>query len=477
MALKIDELGKLTEPEVAQAVVDEVNALGDNTKKIYESLRKDYEEIKLTIDKYSEDTLEVEKFHKLGESITIKQQDLDKKFAEYEKKNTERMDAIEVALKRPGRSSGIGADDDKIAKEAKEFYINALSVRRKSNEGVSFEEIQEIAIDKAIEDYNLYKKAFEGWARKYGGNRDTLIQPMEEIKALQVGVDPDGGVTVPVAMSNRMTEIIYESDPVRQLASVESITTGKMEWMAEWDEAGYAWEGEVHGETGIASETSTPTWKKRSISVHTLEARPRATQTLLEDSGINVEQWLAKKIADKFSRGEAAAFVTGNGIGKPKGFLTYSNGTTFGTVEQVAMGLTDALTADGFLSIKYAMKEYYIERGTWLMNRSTVLAALKLKYGDGSYIWNPGQFGSGNTTGNILGLPVRMSTTMPEIAANALAVVLADWKAAYLIVDRLGITVQRDPFTVKPFVEFYTRKRVGGDVDNWEAIKIGKISA
>jgi HK97 family phage major capsid protein len=139
------------------------------------------------------------------------------------------------------------------------------------------------------------------------------------------------------------------------------------------------------------------------------------------------------------------------------------------------MGAAAALTADGFINIKFHLKEAFLDRGTWLMNRTTVLAALLLKDGQGNYIWSPGILGQGDVRGNIVGLPIRMSTTMPAVSANALAVALADWKAAYLILDRLGITVQRDPYTVKPFVEFYTRKRVGGDVDNWEAIKIGVI--
>lgn len=475
MPINIKELGSLTEPEVAKAVVDEVNAFGDNIKGIYEEMRKNYEELKHVVDDIPKDTLALEKFKKLGEDITTRQTALDKEYAKNKEDFTKRMDSIEVAMKRP-RGSVPGSEGEVEEKEAQQFLINNLSVHRKSDEGVSFEEVRKLLNEKSINEYKEYKSAFEAYCRKYGGNRDVMIDPAY-VKALQVGIDPDGGITVPVAFSNRMSEIIYESDPVRQLASVESITTGKMEWMAEWDEAGYAWEGETHGETGIIGETSTPTWKKRAISVHTLSARPRATQTLLEDSGINVEQWLSRKVADKFSRAEAAAFVTGNGIGKPKGFLTYANGTTFGTIEQVAMGAAAALTADGFVKIKYAMKEFFIERGTWLMNRSTVLAALLLKDGQGNYIWNPGMLQGGNNVATILGLPVRMSTTMPAVAANALSVVLADWKAAYLIVDRMGITVQRDPYTVKPFVEFYTRKRVGGDVDNWEAIKIGKISA
>jgi HK97 family phage major capsid protein len=119
--------------------------------------------------------------------------------------------------------------------------------------------------------------------------------------------------------------------------------------------------------------------------------------------------------------------------------------------------------------------EYYLNRGTWLMQRSTVMAAMKLKDGAGDYLWKPSMLAA-DPSSVILGLPVRMSPTVPTVAANSLSVILADWKSAYLIVDRLGMTIQRDPFTVKPFVEFYTRKRVGADVIDYDAVKIGRIA-
>jgi HK97 family phage major capsid protein len=263
---------------------------------------------------------------------------------------------------------------------------------------------------------------------------------------------------------------------MRQLASTETISTGSLEFMAEWDQAGFAWEGEETGETTLPGETSTPGWQMIKIPVHTAIARPRATQKLLEDSSINIESWLGRKIADRISRGEAAGFISGNGAGKPRGILSYDSGTSFGQVEQVNMGDASALTADGFVDVKYALQEAYLERGTWLMNRTTVQAAMKLKDGQGNYIWKPSMIAS-DPSSAILNLPVRMSTSMPTVAANALSVALGDWREGYLIVDRLGITIQRDPFTVKPFIEFYTRKRVGGGVANWDALKIGKISA
>ena len=189
----------------------------------------------------------------------------------------------------------------------------------------------------------------------------------------------------------------------------------------------------------------------------------------------SIETWLSNKCADKFNRTESAAFVTGNGVGKPRGFLTYANGTSWGQVEQVNMGAAAALTADGFYSVKYALIEQYLNRATWLMNRSTFAAALKLKDGSGNYLWQPSyQLGQPST---LIGLPVRMGTTMPAVAAGALSVALADWQEAYMIVDRIGISLLRDPYTVKPVIEYYFRKRVGGDVTNYTAIKLGKISA
>jgi HK97 family phage major capsid protein len=133
-----------------------------------------------------------------------------------------------------------------------------------------------------------------------------------------------------------------------------------------------------------------------------------------------------------------------------------------------------ALTADGFIALKYSLVEDYLNRGTFVMNRTTVRDAMYLKDGEGRYIWKPGF--QDDSQSSILGLNVRMATSMPAVAAGALAVALADWREAYMVVDRLGITIQRDPFTQKPMIEFYTRKRVGGDVVNYQAIKLGNIA-
>ena len=162
------------------------------------------------------------------------------------------------------------------------------------------------------------------------------------------------------------------------------------------------------------------------------------------------------------------------GVGMNRGFLTYANGTNYGQIERTNMQAAAAVTADGFVAVKYSMIEQFLGRGTWLMNRTTVRDTMYLKDGEGRYIWKPGF--QDDSQASILGSPVRMSTSMPAVAAGALAVAFADWAEAYMVVDRLGITIQRDPYTQKPMIEFYTRKRVGGDVVNYQAIKLGNIA-
>jgi HK97 family phage major capsid protein len=359
-----------------------------------------------------------------------------------------------------------------MVKEAIEFQIACAVNKSKKEYGLQIEDCDRINANPDVENYQKYQKVFNKFLRRTGGSKDAIMEP-EESKTLSVGVDPDGGYTVTPQMASTIITTIRESDPIRQLAAVESISTDSIEWLVDVDQMGAGWETE----TAPGAATSTANFNKKQIWAHTMYAKVLATQKLLEDSSLNIENWIANKIGDRFGRLEGAAFVTGTGIGQPRGFLTYGDGTAWGTVEQVHMGHATALTADGFIDVKYHLVEAYIERANaWLMARSTLAAAMKLKDGSGEYIWKPSLIAL-DPSSSILGIPVKMSTTMPVIAANALSVALADWKSAYTIVDRLGITVQRDPYTSKPFVEFYTRKRVGGDITNFHAIKIGTIEA
>lgn len=455
------------EPQIIEGIVKGINAVGETSKENFEIINKDIvalqDLIKVQDDKL--DPLVKTQVTKLAEDVSIRHDEMEKKMAE-------RMDLFETAMQRTNKGGDMTPEDQKKEAEAlRDFRVSTMAVR--TGEGVSKKSFDLNKESLSSEMFTNYKNSFEGFIRNPGDER-TLTP--EQAKDLSVGVDPDGGYTVTPVMSAKIIQRVFETDPIRQLASVESITTSAIEWLVDFDQAGGEWEGE----SDVPADTTTPKFNKKRIPVHILSTRPKATQTLLEDSGINIESWLAGHIARRFGRLEGAAFVSGNGVGRPRGFLTYPNYTTagvdeWGHVEQINMGAAAALTADGFSSIKYSMVEDLMDRGTWMMNRTTVRDAMQLKDGEGRYIWQPGlQVGQPSS---LLGLPTRMSTTMPAVAAGALSVCLADWAEFYMIVDRLGITIQRDPYTQKPFVEFYTRKRVGGDVTNFQAGKIGVVAA
>lgn len=316
-------------------------------------------------------------------------------------------------------------------------------------------------------DMTAYKSAFDSFLRK-----GEEFMGADERKALSVGTDPDGGYVVNPDTSGRIVQKVFETSPMRAYASVQVISTDALEGLFDLNEASSGWVGE----TDSRAETNTPQIGKWRIPVHELYAKPKATQKMLDDASINMEAWLAAKVAEKFARDEAAAFVNGTGTNRPRGFLTYADGTTLpGTIERVKTGASGAFASapnggDVFINALYALKAPYRANATWAMNRATLAAARKLKDSDGAYLWQPGiQAGQPST---IIGYPVASFEDMPSPAANSLSIAVADWREAYQIVDRIGIRTLRDPYSAKPYVEFYTIRRVGGDVVNFEAVKL-----
>jgi len=272
--------------------------------------------------------------------------------------------------------------------------------------------------------------------------------------------------------SGRIVQRVFETSPMRAYASVQVISTDALEGLFDLNEASSGWVGE----TDARAETNTPQIGKWRIPVHELYARPHATQKLLDDASINMEAWLAAKVADKFARDESAAFVNGNGVNRPRGFLTYGAGTTLpGQIEQLPTGASGAFAAapnggDVLVDALYSLKAPYRANAVWAMNRSVLRAVRKLKDSDGAYLWQPGiQAGQPSA---IMGYPVASFEDMPNLGANSLSIAVADWREAYQIVDRVGIRTLRDPYSSKPYIQFYTTKRVGGDVVNFEAIKL-----
>ncbi len=311
------------------------------------------------------------------------------------------------------------------------------------------------------------KKAVLNYLRKGEG-----FLSAEEIKLLASDSDPNGGYWVTSEISERAVQKVFETSPMRTIATVETISADALEIPEDLNEADSGWTSERAART----ETNTPQIGVRRIPVHELYAMPKATQTLLDDSRSDVESWLSSKIADKMSRIENASFIHGDGSGKPRGILTYTAGSTNpGEVQQINTGSSSSLTADGLRTLFYALKSPYIPKARWLMSRSAIEEVSKLKDSGGGYIWQPGfQEGEPQT---LLGHPIDRMEDMPQVAANSLSVAFGDFSQAYTIVDRMGLRVLRDPFSSKPFVLFYTTKRTGGDVTNFEAFAIQKTAA
>ena len=297
-----------------------------------------------------------------------------------------------------------------------------------------------------------------------------------EVKAMSTDVNPDGGYLVRPELSDFIVSRIFETSPLRGVANIERTGSKSIDILIDDNEASARWSGE--GASG--GETNTPALGQKVIAAHKIEADPRMTTEMIEDSYLDIESWLSGKVADKFARTQNSTFVLGDGVNKPRGFLTYAAQATSGTYErdainQVAMGTADALNADGLISVQNSLKEAYQAGATWGMKRTTFGEALKLK-GSDNYFFSPLLLANGQASMQLLGKPVVFMDDMPAVAAGALSVVYADFSQAYTILDRVGLQILRDPFTNKGFVTYYTTQRVGGDVTSFDAIALGKVS-
>lgn len=329
------------------------------------------------------------------------------------------------------------------------------------------------------EDMQEAKKAYNSFLRKglaADGKNETKTFDFNQ-KSMSVQSDPDGGYLVTADMGGRVVKRIFESSPIRAVASVQQISSDALEGQYDGDEAGAEWVSEA----GTRNTTATPQLGKWRIEAHELSAAPIATQKLLDDAYVNIEAWLAMKVADKFSRTENDAFVNGTGIGKPRGFLTYTAADpsaaglqTRGTIQQVVSASSANITAAQLFNLAYALKQGYRARAQWAMPRLALSQVRQLKDSQNRYLWEP-SLQVGEPT-RLLGFGIQEFNDMPTPAADSLSIAIADWAEAYQIVDRIGLRVLRDPYTNKPYVIFYTTKRVGGAVINFEAIKIGKLT-
>lgn len=389
-----------------------------------------------------------------------------------------RCDAIETAFSRSAR----GADRENGAgesKRARRFASLVRGDRSFADEG-SGENLQAFRAYRAV----LAKYLRYGLAHLTPEENQALAHGRVSAKALSVGVEADGGYWVTPEISDRVIARQFDTSPIRAIANVVTIGSDAIEFPTDSNDIAT---GGWVGESDARAETATPEVAMKRIPVHEQFANPRATQKLLDDAAFPVEQWLADKIADKFLRDENAAFVSGNGVSKPRGYLDYGAAATTGDDDARAWGVLQyvpsgnasgfAATApgDALIDLVHKLKAVYRARAVWVMNRATAAAIRKFKDQQDNYLWPVGSLQQGQPE-RLLGFPVVEAEDMPDVAAGALPVAFGDFMAGYQIVDRQGIRTLRDPFTAKPFVQFYTTKRVGGDVVDFDAIKLFKIA-
>ena len=435
-------------------MTDEVKGLIEGIGRNFEEFKKANDERIAQIEKSGQaDPLLTEKVDKLAESLN----DLEAQKDALESMKSE-VEKMATAAARNPKTATSDVDSEKAAAWAR--YV-AKDSGRTAPENFDAKGMQE------------YKEAFFQYLRK----GDQYANSLDGQKALSVGSDPDGGYTVMPDTSGRIVQRIFETSPVRQFASVQTIGTDALEGLYDLNEAGAGWVGE----TDSRPETDTPQLGKWRIPVHELYAFPFATQRLLDDSEVNMEAWLETKVADRFARRENAAFVNGDGIGKPRGFLTYPDGSTLpGTIERFGTGANGAFATapaggDVLIDVTQGIKPNYLGNANWFMNRSTMAAVRKLKNSDGDYLLRPGLETGASAV--LLGYNVARFEDMPDLATGSLSIAFGDMSQAYQIVDRAGIRVLRDPFSNKPYIGFYTTKRVGGDVLNFEALKLVEFAS
>ncbi len=320
-------------------------------------------------------------------------------------------------------------------------------------------------------------KAFDVYLRN--GDDDGLRGLVLDGKAMSTAVAADGGYLVDPQTAATIRSALTATASIRAIANVVTVEATSYDVLIDHTDVGTGWASE----TAAMAETATPQIERISIALNELSAMPKASQRLLDDSAFDIEGWLASRIADKFARSEAQAFISGDGVDKPKGFLAHPNvaeaSWTWGNLGYVATGNDGDFAAtnasDAIVDLVYALSAEYRANGSFVMNSKTAGAVRKMKDADGRFLWADGL--QAGEPARLMGYPVLVAEDMPDIASGACAVAFGDFASGYTIAERPDLRVLRDPFSAKPYVLFYASKRVGGDVSDFSAIKLLKFSA
>jgi len=331
------------------------------------------------------------------------------------------------------------------------------------------------ALSAATQEGAPHKKAMGTYLRT--GDDDGLRGLELEGKALNTAVNAEGGYLVDPQTAETIQGVLRGSSSLRSVANVVNVEATSFDVLIDQTDVGAGWATE----TATSVETDTPQIERISIPLHELSALPKASQRLLDDTAFDIEGWLAERIADKFSRAEAMAFIAGDGIDKPTGFLTHPtvddatwSWSNLGYVITGADGDFDATNpADAIVDLVYSLGARYRANANFVMNSKTAGAVRKMKDADGRFLWSDGL--AAGEPARLMGYPVLIAEDMPDIATDAMAIAFGNFDAGYTIAERPELRVLRDPFSAKPHVLFYATKRVGGDVSDFAAIKLLKF--
>ncbi|WP_375690238.1 phage major capsid protein [Pseudooceanicola sp. LIPI14-2-Ac024] len=330
------------------------------------------------------------------------------------------------------------------------------------------------ALASAAEGEAPHQKAFAAYVRS--GEDDALRGLEFDTKAMSTAMVGDGGYLVDPETSDRIHSVLSGGASIRQIANVVTVEATSYDVLIDTTDVGSGWTGET-----TVSETGTPTIDRISIELFELSAMPKVSQRLLDDSAFDIEGWLAGRIADKFLRAEAAAFVSGDGSDKPTGFMTHTKVAnslwawdSLGYVTTgVSGGFHSTNPGDALVDLVYALGARYRANGTFVMNSKTAGALRKIKDGEGRFMWADSM--QAGEPSQLMGYPVLIVEDMPDIDTDSFAVAFGDFSAGYTIAERPDLRVLRDPFSAKPHVLFFATKRVGGDVSDFAAIKLLKF--
>ncbi|MEL6284208.1 MAG: phage major capsid protein, partial [Pseudomonadota bacterium] len=339
------------------------------------------------------------------------------------------------------------ADDIKSFRDVVEDRLSEQSLRL---DALDRKDLARPRLARAVETASPHRKAMRAYLRS--GSEDGLHALGLEQKALSSAVNADGGYLIDPATSQTVSTALNGASSIRSIANVVTVEASAYDVLIDHSEMGAGWQVE----TGSASETATPQIDRISIALNELSAHPKVSQRLLDDSAFDLEAWLADRISDRFARAENAAFVMGDGVDEPTGFLTApavaEDSWSWGSLGYVptgeAGGFPSSNPSDALIDLVYTLGARYRRNAVFVMNSTTAGVIRKFKDADGRYLWTETVI-EGQPP-RLFGYPVTIAEEMPDIGAGADAIAFGDFRAGYTIAERPDLRILRDPYSAKP---------------------------